>query len=79
MRMNWMTRAIKCCGRPIFFYSGLYVALGLMFIVGSLYLDPDMGTVGLILLLVGVGIFLIFLILAYRSFRQRGDTPNSID
>ena len=62
---TWISRAIKCCGRPIFFYSGLYALLGVFFIVGSLYLDPDMGPVGLILLLVGVGIFLLFLILAY--------------
>jgi hypothetical protein len=40
-----------------------------MFIAGSYYLDPDMGPVGLILLFIGVGIFLIFLVLAYRAFR----------
>ena len=70
MRNNWLSRAIRCCGRPIVFYSGLYIILGVLFIVGSFYLDPAMGPIGTILFLVGVGIFLLFLLLAFRSYRQ---------
>ena len=70
MRGNWLRRAIACCGRPIFFYSGIYASLGALFILGSLFLDPDMGPVGLILLFVGLGIFAVFLIFAYRNFRK---------
>ena len=72
MSLRWIDRAIKCCGRPIFFYSGVYIVLGALFILGSLYLDPVMRPVGLILLLVGVGMFVLFLILAFRS-RGSGD------
>lgn len=74
MRMRWIDRAIKCCGGPIFFYSGLYLVLGLLFIVGSLYLDPDMSFVGITLLLVGVGILLVFLGLAFYRFRGNAHT-----
>lgn len=70
MRDNWFGKAIRCCGQPIVFYSGLYIGLGLLFIFGSVYLDPDMGPIGTILLSVGVGIFLLFLLLAFRSFRR---------
>jgi hypothetical protein len=76
MQIRWMDRAIKCCGGPIFFYSALYVLLGVLFIVGSLYLDPDMGFVGIILLLVGLGIFLVFFILAFHKFRRTGHPQN---
>jgi hypothetical protein len=68
MRIAWIERAIKCCGGPIFFFSGIYILVGGLFMVGSLYLDPDMAPVGFILLIVGVIIFLVFLLLAYLRF-----------
>jgi len=74
--IKWLGRAIKCCGGPIFFYSGLYALLGVSFIVGSRYLDPDMKNVGLILLLVGLGILVVFVIFAFRSFRGSGRSEN---
>lgn len=76
MQMRWIDRAIKCCGGPIFFYSGVYLLIGVIFIVGSLYLDPDMGHVGIILLLVGVGILLLFFVLAYHKFGGNGGTKD---
>jgi multisubunit Na+/H+ antiporter MnhC subunit len=77
MQVRWIDRAIKCCGGPIFFYSGLYLLIGVLFIVGSLYLDPAMGHVGIILLLVGVGILLLFFVLAYHKFRGNGRTKDT--
>lgn len=77
MSFKWMDRAIKCCGGPIIFYSCIYLLLGSLFLLGSLYLDPDMRPVGIILLFSGVMIFLLFLILAFYSFRdsdRRRDT-----
>jgi hypothetical protein len=74
MQMRWIDRAIKCCGGPIIFYSSLYFLLGVFFIVGSLYLDPDMGPVGVILLMVGVGILLLFFIMAFYKLRRNGHT-----
>jgi hypothetical protein len=62
--MTRLLSAIRCCGRPIFFFSLLYAGLGLLFLLGSRVLDPAMQPVGLILLLVGVGIFLMFVVLA---------------
>lgn len=70
MQTRWIDRAIKCCGGPIFFYSSLYLLLGVLFIIGSLYLDPAMGPVGLILLLVGLGILLLFFVLAFYRLRR---------
>jgi hypothetical protein len=78
MRIVWIETAIKCCGGPIFFFSGLYVLLGGAFMVGSLYLDPDMAPVGIILFIAGVLSFLLFLILAYRSFEGQND-PGGLD
>ena len=71
MQPRWIDRAIRCCGGPIFFYSDLYLLLGALFITGSLFLDPDMAPVGIILLLVGLGILLlsagVFPLAAQRS------------
>jgi len=69
MSIQWIDRAIKCCGGPIIFYSCIYLLLGSLFVLGSFYLDPDMRPVGIILLFSGVLIFLLFLILAFYSFR----------
>lgn len=69
MRIPWLQKAFKCCGGPILFLCGIYFLLGGLFLVGSVYLDPKMGSVGEILLSVGLIIFLLFLILAYRSYK----------
>ena len=71
MRILWMQKAMKCCGGPVLFLSGLYTLLGFLFIMGSFYLDPEMAPVGEILLGVGLMILLMFLILAYSSYRLR--------
>jgi len=78
MSIRWVRLAVQCCGRPIFFYSGLYIALGLRFILGSLYLDPDIGAIGLILLLVGVSILLLFFVLAYQRIRGWGNRNDTL-
>jgi hypothetical protein len=71
MNMNWLSSAIRCCGKPAIFYSLVYGTLGVLFLGGSRILDPAMETVGIILLLVGIGIFLVFLVLAFLSGRER--------
>jgi hypothetical protein len=64
MSFKWLTCALRCCGKPALFYSLLYAGLGLLFMLGSRVLDPVMATVGLILLLVGAGIFALFALIA---------------
>ena len=71
MSMRWLSSAIRCCGKPAIFYSLVYGSLGVLFLGGSRLLDPAMETVGIILLLVGIGIFLVFLVLAYLADRRR--------
>lgn len=73
MAIQWLRRAVQCCGKPVFFYSGIYTTLGLLFVLGSFYLDPDMGTIGLILLFVGASILVLYFTLAYKRLRRSGD------
>jgi hypothetical protein len=68
-RFRWLVLAMRCCGTPIVFYSLVYASIGSLFQIGGFYLDPNMRPVGLILLLVGAGIFLLFMALAFRAFR----------
>jgi hypothetical protein len=73
--MRWFERAITHYGRPVVFYSGTFILVGLAFVLGSFYLDPDLRHIGSILMLVGVGMFVVFLVMAYYSYcieRRRG-------
>lgn len=73
-QMPWWQKAAICCSQPTLFYSLMFAFVGLMFMLGAFYLDPDMWTVGLILILVSAVMLITYLVLAYRTFgRGRGD------
>jgi len=68
MKNHWLANAFACCGTPILFYALIYGVLGLLFLSGSLFLDPDMdmATIGAILLGTAAVFPAVFLIVAYR-------------
>jgi hypothetical protein len=70
--MPWLQKAAVCCSQPTLFYSLMFAFVGLLFLLGAFYLDPDMWTVGLILILVSAVMLITYLVLAYRAF-GRGD------
>lgn len=71
-RMPWWRKAAVCCSQPTLFYAFMFAVVGLLFLLGASYLDPDMWTVGLILILVSAVMLITYLVLAYRAF-GRGD------
>ncbi|MFP4247729.1 MAG: hypothetical protein ACLFQ1_11185 [Halochromatium sp.] len=79
-RMPWWQKAAICCSQPTLFYSLMFAFLGLLFLLGAFSLDPDMWTVGLILILVSAIMLITYLVLAYRAFgRDDRDDDASID
>ena len=72
MRQHWLRDACRCAGAPALFCSLLYGALGLLFLLGSRYLDPIMATVGAILLATSLVFPGGFVLVAYF---QRSDSP----
>lgn len=65
MRHRWFRDAFAYGGAPILFCSLLYGTLGLIFLFGSLFLDPIMATAVAILLATGLAFPTIFVIVAY--------------
>lgn len=63
MFTRWLQGVVKGVGGPILFLSGLYAGLGATFI----WISPPVGAV-----LLGTGIVIIglFVLLAYRLYRQ---------
>jgi len=41
-QMPWWQKAAICCSQPTLFYSLMFAFVGLMFMLGAFYLDPDM-------------------------------------
>jgi hypothetical protein len=52
-----------------------FAGVGVGFMLAAPALDPDLGTVGLILVVVAGAMLAIYLALAYRAFRRRGPRP----
>lgn len=79
--MPWWQKAAVCCSQPTLFYSLMFAFVGLLFLLGAFYLDPDMWTVGLILILMSAVMVITYLVLAYRTFERRGrrDESHSVD
>lgn len=71
-RLAWWQKAAVCCSQPTLFYSLMFAVVGLLFVLAGFYLDSDMWTVGLILILVAAIMLITYLVLAYRAF-GRGD------
>lgn len=65
MKTNSLTEALRCCGEYPMFLSLLYVLLGVLFVWFLL-------TVGMILMLSGITIFLVIVITAYLTSWKRG-------
>ena len=65
MKINWLVTAFKCCGKPALFLSLIYAGLGVLFLIGSLFLDQRMAFVGAVLCTAGIGILLMFILLAF--------------
>ncbi|WP_462321905.1 hypothetical protein [Halochromatium sp.] len=57
----------------------MFAFVGLLFLLGAFYLDPDMWTVGLILILVSVVMLITYLVLAYRAFGREGRDDEATD
>jgi threonine/homoserine efflux transporter RhtA len=73
-QMPWWQKATVCCSQPTLFYSLMFAFVGVLFLLGAFYLDPDMWTVGLILILMSGVMVVTYLVLAYRAFgRGNGD------
>jgi len=75
MKHHWLREAVAYGGTPIIFYGTLYGTLGLLFLAGSQFLDPNMAPVGAILLATGLVFPTIFVIVAYL---QRGLSPRGL-
>ncbi len=78
-KMPWWQKAAVCCSQPTLFYSLMFAFVGLLFLLGAFYLDPDMWTVGLILILVSVVMLITYLVLAYRAFGREGRDDEATD
>jgi uncharacterized membrane protein len=80
-QMPWWQKAAVCCAQPTLFYSLMFAVVGLLFLLGAFYLDPDMWTVGLILILISLVMIVTYLVLAYRAFGrgERGEEADTID
>jgi len=65
MRYHWFREAVAYGGKPILFYGTLYGTLGLLFLAGSRFLDPNMAPVGAILFATGLVFPTLFVIIAY--------------
>ena len=63
MFMKWLVAMIRECGAPICFLSGLYVVLGISFLVLS---APVAG----VLLITGFAIAALFILLSYLTYRR---------
>jgi hypothetical protein len=72
--MRMLIDAIRCCGKFTLFVAGLYGLLGVLFLIGSLYMDRTMAAVGTILLVAGGASLLLFLLLAVVGYRS-GSLP----
>lgn len=75
MNRHWLRDAFAYGGKPILFYGTLYGTLGLLFLAGSLFFDPDMAPVGAILFATGLVFPTLFVIIAYF---QRGVPPRRL-
>ena len=69
MRINWLVIAFECCGKPALFLSLIYAGLGVLFLIGSPFLDHRMAFVGAVLCAAGIGILLMFVLLAFILVR----------
>ena len=82
-QMPWWQKAAVCCAQPTLFYSLMFAFVGLLFLLGAYYLDPDMWTVGLILILISAVMIITYLVLAYRAFgrsdHHRADDDGRVD
>jgi membrane protein implicated in regulation of membrane protease activity len=67
-RMPWWRKAVACCAQPTLIYSVTFAFVGGAFLIGGFYLDSDLASVGLILVLVAVAMLVLHLMLAYRAF-----------
>ena len=76
-QMPWWQKAAVCCSQPTLFYSLMFAFVGLLFLLGAFYLDPDMWTVGLILILISAVMVITYLVLAYRAFGREGRRDES--
>ncbi len=69
MKTNWLVTAFECCSKPVLFLSLIYAGLGVLFLIGSLFLDQRMAFVGAVLCATGIGILLMFVLLAFILVR----------
>lgn len=49
----------------------MFAAIGGLFLIGALVLDPDMAPIGLILIGVAAVMVVVYFVLAYRAFGGR--------
>lgn len=75
MKTNWLGATFKCCGKPVLFLSLVYGGLGGLFLTGSLFLDQRMAFVGAVLGATGIGILLIFALVAFIIVRPAQPAP----
>lgn len=71
--LPWWKKAVRCCSRPILFYTFTYGLIGGLFLIGARFLDPAMRPVGWMLVGVAPLIFGTHLVLAYRTFGRSRD------
>jgi membrane protein implicated in regulation of membrane protease activity len=70
-RLPWWRKAAVCCAQPTVFYGLMFAAMGALFLVGALVLDPRMAPIGLLLIAVALVMVVAYFILAYRAFGGR--------